>query len=157
VNARYYLDTSALVKLYHQEAGTEQVEALFTQSENSLIISELAGVELYSTVARKVRAGEINEEAGEEVLKSFDDDCERRFIVTPLSAAVTEKAKGLLQTYGKIKALRALDALHLAACVALQAGSPLIFVCSDSRLSEIAALEGLEVFNPELHTEVRSK
>ena len=77
----YYLDTSALVKLYHQEAGTDQVEARFRQSENSLIISELAVVELYSTVARKVRTGEISEEAYEEVLKNFDDDCKWRQLV----------------------------------------------------------------------------
>ena len=153
----YYLDTSALVKLYHQEAGTEQVEALFTQSGNSLIISELAVVELYSTVARKVRTGEIHEEAYEEVLKNFDDDCERRFVVTPLSAAVTEKARALLQKYGKIKALRALDALHLGACASLQAHGPLIFVCSDIRLLEIAALEGHEVLNPEISPESQSK
>ena len=145
----YYLDTSALVKLYHQETGTEQVEALFTQSENSLIISELAVVELHSTVARKLRTGEINEEAYGEVLKNFDDDCKRRFVVTLLNAAVIEKARRLLQKYGKVKALRSLDALHLGACASAQTDGPLIFVCSDSRLLEIAALEGHEILNPE--------
>ena len=84
----YYLDTSALVKLYHQEAGTDQVEALFTQSENSLIISELAVVELCSTVARKVRTGEISEEAYEEVLKNFDDDCKWRFVFYPFEESL---------------------------------------------------------------------
>ena len=84
----YYLDKSALVKLYHQEAGTDQVEALFTQSDNSMIISELAVVELYSTVARKVRTGEISEEAYEEVLKNFDDDCKWRFVFYPFEESL---------------------------------------------------------------------
>lgn len=107
-----------------------------------MITSELAAVEPTSTVARKVRTGEISEEAYEEVLKNFDDDCKRRFVVTPLSTAVTQKARDLLQKYGKVKALRALDALHLGSCASLQAEPPLIFVCSDNRLLEIATLEG---------------
>jgi predicted nucleic acid-binding protein len=149
VSTRYYLDTSALVKLYHQEAGTDQVEALFTQTGNSLIISELGAVELYSTVARKTRTGEITEDAFEEVCKNFDDDCNRRFVVTPLSVTVSQKAKELLRKHGKVKALRALDALHLGAFSIALSGEPLIFVCSDNRLLEIAALEGYAVLNPE--------
>lgn len=149
MSTRYYLDTSALVKLYHQEAGTDQVEALFTQADNSLIISELAAVELYSTVARKLRTGEITEEAFEEVCNNFDDDCNRRFVVTPLSATVSQKAKELLRKHGKVKALRSLDALHLGACSIAQADGSMIFVCSDNRLLEIAALEGHAVLNPE--------
>lgn len=65
MSTAYYLDTSVLVKLYHQEAGTDQVEALFTQPEYSLSISELAAIELHSTVARKLRTGAISEEAFE--------------------------------------------------------------------------------------------
>jgi predicted nucleic acid-binding protein len=62
VSASFYLDTSALVKLYHQEAGTERMEELFAQQDNILIISELAVVEFYATLARKVRIGEITPE-----------------------------------------------------------------------------------------------
>jgi predicted nucleic acid-binding protein len=149
VSTPYYLDTSALVKLYHQEAGTDQVEGLFTQSDNSLIISELAAVELYSTVARKLRTGEITDEAFEEICNNFDDDCKHRFVVMPLSAIVSQKAKALLRKYGKVKALRSLDALHLGACSIARTDGPPIFVCSDSRLLEIAALEGHAVLNPE--------
>ena len=152
MSTAYYLDTSALVKLYHQEAGTEQVEALFTQAESSLIISELATVELHSTVARKFRTGEISEDAFEEILKNFDDDCQRRFVVTLLNTAVVEKARGFLQKYGKGKSLRSLDALHLGASASVQSEGAITFVCSDNRLLEIAALEGHQVLNPENHS-----
>ncbi len=153
----YYLDTSALIKLYHQETGTVQVEALFEDPENSLVVSELAAVELYSTVARKVRTGEINGEAYTQVLQNFDEDCRLRFIVTPLNAAMTQKAKDLLQKYGKTSALRALDALHLGACAISQVEDGLVFVCSDKRLLEIAALEGHKVLNPETLPQSESK
>ena len=149
MSARYYLDTSALVKLYHQELGTDQVELLFTQPNHSLIISELAAVELYSTVARKLRTGEIEEAAFEEVCNNFEDDCHRRFVMTALNATVIQGAKRLLRHYGKVKPLRSLDALHLAACSIAFPAEAKIFVCSDKRLLEIAALEGHEVLNPE--------
>ncbi len=61
----YFFDTSALVKLYHQEGGTEQVEEIFRQVETPIIISELAIVELHTTLARKVRMGDITAQAQE--------------------------------------------------------------------------------------------
>ena len=60
MNTSFYCDTSALVKLYHREAGTERMEEIFRQEDKTLIISELAIVEFYSTLARKMRTGEIN-------------------------------------------------------------------------------------------------
>ena len=46
MSAVYYFDTSAVVKLYHQELGTDQVEALFAQVNSTIMISELTVVEL---------------------------------------------------------------------------------------------------------------
>ena len=90
----YYFDTSAVVKLYHQELGTDQVEALFAQVNNAVMISELTVVELNSTAARKLRTGEINLDAYEAILKNFDEDCQHRFIIFLLSAAVISKRQG---------------------------------------------------------------
>lgn len=47
MSASFYLDTSALIKLYHQEVGTGRMDDLFAQQDNILIISELAVVEFY--------------------------------------------------------------------------------------------------------------
>ena len=106
MSASFYCDTSALVKLYHQEVGTERMEELFSQEENVLVISELAIVEFYSTLARKVRIGEITPEAQEEARRNFEADCRQRFVVVPLGSSVIQKAKELLQKYGNNKALR---------------------------------------------------
>jgi predicted nucleic acid-binding protein len=59
VTGSFFLDSSALIKLYHEEPGTERVEEIFATSETSLVVSELAAVELQSALARKVRTGEI--------------------------------------------------------------------------------------------------
>ena len=36
----YFFDTSALVKRYHQELGSQRVNAIFDNQDNTLIISE---------------------------------------------------------------------------------------------------------------------
>jgi predicted nucleic acid-binding protein len=71
VSASLYLDTSALIKLYHQEVRTGRMDDLFAQQDNILIISELAVVEFYSMLACRVRIGEITLETQEEASRSF--------------------------------------------------------------------------------------
>jgi predicted nucleic acid-binding protein len=49
------LDTSALFKLYHQEAGTVQLEAVFTHANiTQVFLSEIAKVEFASAIWKKV-------------------------------------------------------------------------------------------------------
>ncbi|HLP48239.1 MAG TPA: type II toxin-antitoxin system VapC family toxin [Candidatus Deferrimicrobium sp.] len=54
----YFFDTSALVKLYHNEKGTDKVLGIY-KSRDKITISELARVEFYSTIYRKYRDEEI--------------------------------------------------------------------------------------------------
>jgi predicted nucleic acid-binding protein len=149
VSTSFYCDTSALVKLYHREAGTERMEEIFRQEDKTLIISELAIVEFYSTLAHKMRTGEITLEAQAEAHRNFETDCQRRFVIAPLSSSVIQKAKELLQKHGNIKALRTLDALHLGACLSTLPRETLVFVSADTRQIDVGLLEGLQVLNPE--------
>jgi uncharacterized protein len=57
----YFLDTSTLVKLYHQELGSEIVEGWAATPSVQLWVSDLARVELHSVFSRKVREGELAE------------------------------------------------------------------------------------------------
>ena len=61
IETTYFLDTSALVKLYHQEQGTELVEGLAADQTVRMWLSELARVELHSVFIRKTREGELVE------------------------------------------------------------------------------------------------
>ena len=58
--ANFFLDTSALAKLYHAEAGSDYVERLLQQPGNRLLISRLCLVEMESVFAIKVRSGDLN-------------------------------------------------------------------------------------------------
>jgi predicted nucleic acid-binding protein len=67
----YFLDTSALVKLYHQELGSDVVEAWAAMASIRLWVSDLARTELHSVFSRKVREGELAEAALQPVLECF--------------------------------------------------------------------------------------
>lgn len=139
----YYFDTSALVKLYHDEAGTEEVEKIFAFEEEQINISELAVIELYSAFYRLLRMKEISEDTVETALESFDEDCKYRFVIKSVNSDATNKAKNIIKTYGNTKSIRTLDAIQLS--VSLGIVDDVIFVSADELLLEIAEQENLEI------------
>ena len=56
----YFIDTSALAKLYHAEVGSQKMEMLAQPTDNRLIVSQLSLIELQSVFATKVRMGVID-------------------------------------------------------------------------------------------------
>jgi hypothetical protein len=47
---RYFVDSSALAKVYHPEAGTTAMVALMADSANELLISSLTLVEIQTQI-----------------------------------------------------------------------------------------------------------
>jgi predicted nucleic acid-binding protein len=58
----YFLDTSALVKRYHTERGSEVIDALFAEPDRRIIIFDLNIIEFGTALIKKVREGEITPE-----------------------------------------------------------------------------------------------
>jgi len=143
---KYFLDTSALVKIYHKEAGTEKVLNIY-KSTNNITISELSKVEFTSPVHRKFREKEINEKTLDALLEKFQFDIEDKYEILIFSSAVIDEAFHLLRKYAKTKALRSLDCIQLA-FFEICCNSKDIFVCSDVKLVEAAKFEGYKVLNP---------
>jgi predicted nucleic acid-binding protein len=56
----YFFDSSALVKLYHPEKGSERIEEIFNEPDRRILIARLAGVEIVSALALKVRTGHLD-------------------------------------------------------------------------------------------------
>ena len=145
--ALYFLETSALVKLYVQEEGTERLLRIALPSAgNQLAILNIAQVEFHSAVRRRTRDGDIDEAVAAQVLGSFDADAVSRFITQAADEVVIDLACGLLANYP----LRAYDAIQLAGCLALRsiAPEPPVFSCADHRLLEAAENEGLTCMDP---------
>lgn len=54
-----FFDTSALVKFFHEEKGSELVTRLILSKDNEVWISEIAKVEFLSAIFRRLRSKEI--------------------------------------------------------------------------------------------------
>ncbi len=68
-----FFDTSALVKLFHREEGSNAAVALLEEAGSSVIVSELARLEFVTSMHRKVRNREIPEPQFEEAMAGFDE------------------------------------------------------------------------------------
>jgi predicted nucleic acid-binding protein len=149
---RYFFDTSALVKRYHAETGTPEVQRLFAVPSAECIISRLATVEMVSGFAGEVRTGVFSSAAFPRLRSQFLADVKRR-VVRPVRIlnAHYVLAYDLISKHGMSRQLRTLDAVHLAVALRLHQALPIDqFICADQRLCDIAVLEGLAVINPEL-------
>jgi uncharacterized protein len=115
---RYMVDTSALVKYYHPEAGSSQVIAIADDPDNTLFISRIGFVEIHSALARKVRTGEIREATFQQSLRRFYADLRgRKFRLIRSSPFHERQAIRLLVRRGPTLPLRTLDALQLSAAL----------------------------------------
>lgn len=141
-----FFDTSALVKYFYLETGSEHVTDLIDDPENTVQISTLAHLEFVSALHRKHREGALEEANLNRALKGFEQVI-NTFKVYPLDEPIFERAIRVVRKHGNTHALRTLDALHLATHLHhISAKSD--FVVSDHRLAEVARLEGLSVINP---------
>lgn len=144
----YYLDTSALVKLYVQEPGTDRLLQLSNNSaENRMVVLALSPIEVRSAIRRRQRAGDIDSEAASLILDVLQKHLESRFVRQPLNDFVLDGALEMIDRY----ALRAYDAVQLAGCLAFKTAARAeipTFVCSDRQLLAAAHSELLPVLDP---------
>ncbi len=146
--ALYYLETSALVKLYVLEPGTDQLLQLaYNSAENRLAVLALSPVEVRSAIRRRERAGDIDPKAAVLLLDRLQQHLQTRFLRQVLNDTVLDSAMEMIDRY----ALRAFDAIQLAGCLALRTAvgtETLTFVCADKQLLEAARSELLSVLDP---------
>ncbi len=146
-----FLDSSALVKHYHAEAGSAEVDRLWNDPATSLLVSRLSVPEIVSAFAGKVRTGEISAADFDVLTRRFAADASKRsFATIRLLARHFKEAERQIRQHGLTIRLRTLDALQLAVALDLQArGLVTHFVCSDHSLLSVASAEGLSVIDPE--------
>lgn len=149
--ARYFLDTSALVKHYHPEIGTHAVDRIIGEPGAELLIARLTLVETISVFAIKVRTGEFDATEFARLRGLFATHvARRRYQVIRILNVHYDRARDLIGNHGLTRRARTLDTLQLAVALHLNQVAPLDhFVCADQRLRDIAILEGLAVINPE--------
>ncbi len=146
----YYLDTSALVKRYVLEAGSNWVIQRFL-SPDILFCCQIANVELTSAIVRRMRQGSLTPHQANLILQTFRQEWESRLEVVLITDHLLEEAVRLVEKHF----LRAYDSIQLAGATTLQRSlkehgidHSLIFVSADEELNMSAKAEGLAVLNP---------
>jgi predicted nucleic acid-binding protein len=147
--ADYFIDTSALVKYYHPEDGTQAVTRFIEEPASRHYISRLSLVETVSAFAVKYRMAHINDQEFDDLRRRFYYDIgQGRFRIMPMTTARYRDATQLIARHFRSR-LRTLNALQLAVAFALsQRGMIDHVVCADQTLCETAIEEGLAVINP---------
>jgi predicted nucleic acid-binding protein len=151
----YYLDASALVKRYADEAGSDWIRQI-TDSEagHTILLADITLAEVAAALAAKHRApGGITQPQRDRALSRFLQDCDEYFLLLPGDRPVIDRAVTLTQNHR----LRGYDAVQLS--TALVASDTLeheglsvpIFVASDTDLLSAATAEELPVENPLVH------
>ena len=92
--AVFYLDTSALVKRYRTEQGTEVVEELLANPspDDRFFIGFLSIIEMTSGVLRLARGGQLRGDTADGILARFRLDVRELFRVWPLNEQVAADA-----------------------------------------------------------------
>lgn len=138
-----FLDTSILVKLYFPESDSSALESFFSaQNFKRFYIAEIAPVEFYSAVWKKVRNKDLHEEDAVLLLQNFGADM-GKFSKIEQDETVIATACSLLRKYGK-SGLRALDSIQLASAISVRADLKLAKT-SDVLLEKFLLAEGVPV------------
>lgn len=151
----YYFDSSAAVKRYAPEKGSDWVKTIVEPAaENVIYLGQIGVVEIAAALSKKVRTKELTQENYEAALQLFLADVQNEeYLTASLSDAVVQLAVDLTKRHP----LRGYDAVHLATAVSLNAAllaaefPHLVFVTGDRILREAAQSEGLIVENPDEH------
>jgi len=151
----FYLDTSAVVKRYGKEIGSDWIRGLIDPIANhAVILGEITLVEVAATLAAKHRAPRgISRNERDEALSLFLRHCRTEYELMATSRPIIDQAVDLTQNHR----LRGYDAVQLATAIVaneifLRDGlSPLTFVTADNDLLTAANAEGLMAENPNLH------
>jgi predicted nucleic acid-binding protein len=161
-----YVDSSALLKHYIQEVGTDALKARLQEHSRytpGVLISDIGYAEVLATFARRLRENPLLIAETKRLEAEFQYDWLFRLTRVELDVGVLGFIHDLVRKYP----LRGADAIHLASALWLRdtlkldtkmrlAGGPLIFAASDSQLKNAARNVGLEVFDPE-ETELAGK
>ena len=138
---KIFLDTPSLIKLYHEEVGTDYLDSIFEDFKiTNVYLSELAKVEYNSAIMKKVRTKELTEDEAKDLIDSFENDYQKYSFIS-IDNVLIQHAKELVAKYG-LKGLRTLDSSQLASVI--EAKTDLDFaVTADDLLKSLIQLEGI--------------
>lgn len=157
--AVYFFDSSALVKRYVLETGTNWVQLITDPTAfNSIFIAQVTGVEIITAITRRVRMRDTSQPDAALAIADFRNDFANQYSPIEVTDQVISRAMSLAEAHP----LRAYDAIQLATALEVNdqsvalgmtgLGVPaLTLVSADADLNSAAIREGLVVEDPNAH------
>lgn len=140
---KIFLDTSSLIKLYHREEDTNELELVFSKEKiTDIFLAEISKIEFTSAIWKKVRTKEIARSAAETTLGLFEKDFGKYSFVAA-SSFIIEQARVLCSKYG-LEGLRTLDSTQLSTSISLSKEVS-VFFSADILLKSLLEAERLPV------------
>jgi len=140
-----YLDSSALVKKYVKENGSEHVLGIVDKGE-IMATSKLAYPEIYASLGRKRREKALTQKDYHSAVGDFESDW-REFLIIEFQDELLPLMKQLVWKHS----LKGADLVHLSSAIWIRkaAREKVVLVASDIQLLRAAKAEKIEIFNPE--------
>lgn len=137
-----YMDTSALIKRYVREDGTDEVISIVERADGVASVTMLQ-VEMAAALAKSVRQQWVQEETAMQAWRDFLEHW-HSFARLSVTVATLERASGLAWEHG----LRGYDAIHLTSALSWQdvIDVPVTLATYDRELWSAAQKEGLGVW-----------
>ena len=148
-----YFDSSALVKRYLTEVGSDWVQTRCNDPAHIIALADIGRVEIAAAFASKRRGQFITQVDYQKARAKFISDAQHNYQIVPVTSARIDEAIDLTARHR----LRGYDAVHLACALYLNHTlltselSPLVFITADTDLLESARIEGLVTENPNLY------
>ena len=134
-----FCDTSALLKLYIVETGSDALRAKMIEAE-AVAVCRIAWAEAYAALSRRAREVTEDAETIGHAKAALATDWPH-YVILEIDQPLVERAGEYADTF----ALRGYDSIQLAA--AFETGrisqSPIVFACFDSRLNKAAKMLGM--------------
>ncbi len=148
----YYMETSALLKRYRTEPGSDVIVELLERRrpDETFITSYFTLLEVEATAARALKARLLDQGAYGAFLGRFALDAGGFLVFQPVTNDTVRQAAEVTRRY----ALRGADALHLATVILgsrnVVEATETVIVTSDRELCAAAEADGWQVLNPQV-------
>jgi len=135
-----YLDTSALLKKYFRETGSDEIIARWKDA-TGIVTSSLAYAEALASIHRKKRDVKFNNDIFQNIIHLF-----RRDWNSFIRVEVTDELNDWIDKMVSHYSLRGFDAIHLASALIVHDRLPekFLFACYDNQLLQAAQSAGLQ-------------
>lgn len=140
-----YFDSSALVKRYVEETGSDRVNSVLANA-GIVATSKLIYPEILSAFARRHKGGEIPTKWYTRVIERFETEWEYFLIIE-----FQDELLPFIRKTIKEHQLKAADSVHLSSALWLRNAvkEDVIFVASDVNLLNAAQSERLQIIDPQ--------